>query len=211
MESLRSLTSECHDRNIPKVLEYVQQKLEGTPEYGLNDYLHDEDSPVDDAIRTLCARGLTYADVEKARRWNQMPMYAAHDAAQFKLLLAALKSIGIKHSQTELKQAFLHKHFEAKARYPQHKSKPEILLQALETHNADESTLAFCRDALQGRIAAQDAATRFVEVIVKQLGALNKRKPKADTQQEPKGTRAGIRKQPPCKVKKQKRSGDRMR
>ena len=107
MESPNSLLSAHRYREIFKELKYVAQRLEGTPEYSLDDYLLDDDDHIDDAIRTLRSRGLTDADIEKARRWNQPPMYASQDTAQFNLLLEALKSIGAKHTKAELKLAFL--------------------------------------------------------------------------------------------------------
>jgi hypothetical protein len=101
-----------------------------------------------------------------------------------------LKSIGDKHSKAELKQAFLRKDFEAKSKHPRGDQKPAKLLRALEEQNADKGTLAFCRDVLQGGKAAQDAATRLVELIVKELTA--SRKSQVETWQN--RTRAGVRK-----------------
>lgn len=169
MDSPDSLSSAQGGRDISKELQYVSQRLEGTPECGLDDYLHDQDDHIDDAIRTLRSRGLSDAGIEKARRWNQPPMYALQDKAHFNLLLAASNSIGAPHSKTELKEAFLRKEFETKRDNPRSGQKPLELLQILEEQNADAGTLAFCRDALQGEEAAQDAATRLVELIVKWL------------------------------------------
>jgi hypothetical protein len=201
MESPNSLASAHEHRDIHKELEYVAQRLEGTPECGLDDYLRDEDDHIDDAIRTLRSRGLTDADIEKARRWSQPPLYASQDAAQFKLLLEASRSIGAKHSRSELKQAFLRKDFERTSRYGRADQKPGKLIEALEKQNADEGTLAFCRDALQGGKAAQDAATRFVELIVKDLTA--SRKPQVETWQH--RANAGIRKKGRSKTIKRRR------
>ncbi|PVH67937.1 hypothetical protein DL98DRAFT_523045 [Cadophora sp. DSE1049] len=200
MESPDSLLSAHHHREISKELKYVGQRLEGTPEYCLDDYLLDEDDHIDDAIRTLRSRGLTDADIEKARRWNRPPMYALQDTAQFNLLLEASKSIGAKHTKAELKRAFLRQDFEAKSKYLRGDQKPAKLLRALEEQNADEGTLVFCRDALQGGKAAQDAATRLVELIVKELRA--SRKSQVETWQN--RTRAGVKKEGRSKMVKKR-------
>ena len=201
MESPNSLLSAYHDRDISKELEYVGQRLEGTPEYDLDDFLRDEDNHIDDAIRTLLSRGLSIEDVEKARRWNQPLMYALQDTAQFNLLLEASESIGAKHSKTELKRVFLRKDFEAKSKPLRGDQKSAKLLQALREQNADEGTLAFCRAALQGGEAAEVAATRLVELIVKELTA--SRKSEVETWRH--RTRAGVRKgKQPGTVKKRR-------
>ena len=87
--------------------------------------------------------------------------------------------------------------FEAEGRYLQRNrdQKPERLLRALEEQNADEGTVAFGSGALQGWKAAEVAAMRLVELIVKERAAERKqRKPKRQMDPEQKRTRAGVRK-----------------
>jgi hypothetical protein len=125
-------------------------------------------------------------------------MYALQDTAQFTQLLDASNAIGAqKHSRKELKRAFLRMDFEAKGRYLQsdRDQKPERLLRALEEQNAHEGTVAFGRGALQGWKAAEVAAMRLVELIVKEGAAERKqRKPKRQMDTWQKRTRAGVRK-----------------
>jgi hypothetical protein len=105
-------------------------------------------------VLILRSRGLTDAEIEKARRWNRTTMYALQDTAQFTRLLDASNAIGAqKHSRTELKRAFLRMELEAKGKYLQsdRNQKPERLLRALEEQNADEGTAAFCRGRAAGR------------------------------------------------------------
>ena len=61
------------NRDIPKELSHVSQRLEGTPECSLDNYLHDEPDPIDSTILILRSRGLTDAEIEKAHRWNRPP------------------------------------------------------------------------------------------------------------------------------------------
>jgi hypothetical protein len=76
MESPDSLLFVHRNCDISKELQYVGQRLEGTLEYGLDDYFCDKDNHFDNAIRTLRSRGLKDADIEKACRWNRPLMYA---------------------------------------------------------------------------------------------------------------------------------------
>ena len=61
------------NRDIPKELSHVSQRLEGTPECSLDNYLHDEPDPIDSTLLILRLHGLTDAEIEKAHRWNRPP------------------------------------------------------------------------------------------------------------------------------------------